>query len=395
MAIDELAESKTFSESTPRLADLVKLLSDAFAPSTDQHIMEVAARTLGHLVLAGGALMADVVEEQVKRGIQWLAAPRQEFSRLAGVLVLRELAEHAPAVFNVHVRSFIEVIWNPLRDPKQHIREAAVEALQACLVLVEKRETRYRVQWYYRLFEETQRGLTRVTSLETVHGSLLALGELLRHTGACGGVEQGMGQRGCCLGSTVGQGWHCLCLEWSRPEPCAGAEGCAALSCSAIALPAGEFMLARYREVCETVLKFRESKEKLILRAVITLLPRLAAFAPERFVKAYLQQATEHLLSVLAVPQERGAGFTAIAEMASSLAAAGVAGRMKAPTDFLRPIAAQIREALLSKGRKVSCPEALECTGTLAVALKQDWQPHVMALLDPMFQTGLSGGRAG
>ena len=39
------------------------------------------------------------------------------------------------------------------------------------------------LQWYYRLFEETQRGLTRVTSLETVHGSLLALGELLRHTG--------------------------------------------------------------------------------------------------------------------------------------------------------------------------------------------------------------------
>lgn len=123
---------------------------------------------------------------QVKKGLQWLAGPRQEYLRLAGVLVLQELAENAPAVFNVHVRSFIEVIWNPLRDPKQHIREAAVAALRACLMLVEKRETRYRVQWYYRLFEETQRGLTRVTSLETVHGSLLALGELLRHTGLCG-----------------------------------------------------------------------------------------------------------------------------------------------------------------------------------------------------------------
>ena len=55
--------------------------------------------------------------------------------------------------------------------------------LQACLRLVEKRETRYRVQWYYRLFEETQRGLTWGTSVEVVHGSLLALGELLRHTG--------------------------------------------------------------------------------------------------------------------------------------------------------------------------------------------------------------------
>ena len=53
---------------------------------------------------------------------------------------------------------------------------------------------------------------------------------------------------------------------------------------------AGEFMLARYREVCDTVLRFRDSKEKLIRRAVITLLPRLAAFAPERFVKSYLKQ---------------------------------------------------------------------------------------------------------
>lgn len=49
-------------------------------------------------------------------------------------------------------------------------------------------------------------------------------------------------------------------------------------------------MLARYREVCDTVLRFRDSKEKLIRRAVITLVPRLAAFAPERFVKSYLKQ---------------------------------------------------------------------------------------------------------
>lgn len=58
-----------------------------------------------------------------------------------------------------------------------------VSTLQECLCLVEKRETRYRVQWYYRLFEETQRNLTRAPSVEAVHGSLLALGELLRHTG--------------------------------------------------------------------------------------------------------------------------------------------------------------------------------------------------------------------
>jgi serine/threonine-protein kinase mTOR len=60
---------------------------------------------------------------------------------------------------------------------------------QACLVLVEKRETRYRVQWYYKLFEATMRGMNKDhktganPSADTIHGSLLALGELLLHTG--------------------------------------------------------------------------------------------------------------------------------------------------------------------------------------------------------------------
>jgi len=308
---------------------------EAFGAGTDSVTMEYAAATLGGIVRTGGASVSDVVEDQVKRGLHWLATARQEHARLAGVIVLQELANAAPAVFNVHVRSFIEVIWHPLRDPKQNVREAAVAALRACLILVEKRETRYRVQWYYRLFEETQRGLTRVTSVETVHGSLLALGELLRHT--------------------------------------------------------GEFMLARYREVCETVLRFRDSKEKLIRRAVITLLPRLAAFAPERFVQTYLKQATDHLLTVLAVPSERGAGFAAVAEIASALASAKVAGRMKHPDDFLAPIAAQIRECLLSRTRgKVQCSEALECAGVLCVALREDWQPHMALLLEPAMATGLS-----
>jgi FKBP12-rapamycin complex-associated protein len=45
------------------------------------------------------------------------------------------------------------------------------------------------VQWYYRLYEATMRGLSRdntsgvMPAAESIHGSLLALGELLRHTG--------------------------------------------------------------------------------------------------------------------------------------------------------------------------------------------------------------------
>ena len=45
--------------------------------------------------------------------------------------------------------------------------------------------------------------------------------------------------------------------------------------------------VGRYKEVVETVLRFKDSKEKQIRRAVIVLLPRLAAFSPERFVHEY------------------------------------------------------------------------------------------------------------
>ena len=58
-------------------------------------------------------------------------------------------------------------------------------------------------------------------------------------------------------------------------------------------------MLARYREVVEVVLHFRESKEKLIRRAVISLIPRLAAFAPERFAATYLPTCTDYLINTL------------------------------------------------------------------------------------------------
>lgn len=59
---------------------------------------------------------------------------------------------------------------------------------------MEKRETRYRGQWYWRLCEEMQRGLASRTSVESIHGSLLALGELLQHTG----VHVSQASLGCC-----------------------------------------------------------------------------------------------------------------------------------------------------------------------------------------------------
>lgn len=120
---------------------------------------------------------------------------------------------------------------------------------------------------------------------EAIHGALMTLGELLRHTGACPTHDYNL-QRP--HGEAVAACSHCVPRDPQPPlatrMPSASTSTPAAPSPS-IPAPPGEFLLARYREVVETVLRFKDSKEKLIRRAVISLLPRLAAFAPERFAQ--------------------------------------------------------------------------------------------------------------
>ena len=393
LAIDELVTMKAaVGDDAARTAHFSGMLRRLFEDSQDPALLEAAAQTLGRLVRGGGPMVADVVERQVRDALPWLS-PRLEPSearRYAAALVLRELAAAAPAVFNVHVRAFIDGVWGGLRDPKLRVREASVAALQQVLVLVEKRETRYRVQWYYALFGGTVRALGRdprtgaMPAAEAIHGALLTLGELLRHT--------------------------------------------------------GEFLLARYREVVETVLRFKDSREKLIRRAVVALLPRLAAFAPERFAQDYLARCIAHLLAVLRHPGERGAAFGALADMATGLAAVGCAGGFR---DCLPAIAAQVCEAVAPRGGPGGglagagggggggsgglggaggggggsggvgaggggggsgsggsgstagvgggpVPEALVCVGALSQALHGLWRPYAQQLLEPMALTGLS-----
>lgn len=74
----------------------------------------------------------------------------QTFFRLFQVLVLRELAVSAPTFFFQQVQPFFDNIFYAVWDPKQAIREGAVSALRACLILTTQRETKemQKPQWY-------------------------------------------------------------------------------------------------------------------------------------------------------------------------------------------------------------------------------------------------------
>ncbi|KAF8027864.1 hypothetical protein BT93_E0711 [Corymbia citriodora subsp. variegata] len=228
-------------------------------------------------------MIADEMERQLKIALDWLRGERVEHRLLAAVLILKEMAENASTVFNVHVPEFVDAIWVALRDPDERIREQAVEALRACLRVIEKRETRWRVQWYYRMFEATQDGLGRNAPVHSIHGSLLAVGELLRNT--------------------------------------------------------GEFMMSRYREVAEIVLRYLEHKDRLVRRSITSLLPRIAHFLRDRFVTHYLTICMKHILAVLQTPAERASGFIALGEMAGALDGELI--------DYLPTIMSHIRDASL------------------------------------------------
>ncbi|KAL6517525.1 hypothetical protein OROMI_033226 [Orobanche minor] len=323
-AIDELIDVGV-RENAVKVAKISNYMRTAFEAKREPETLVVASKVLGHLARAGGAMTADEVERLVKIALEWLRGDRIEYRRFAAVLILKEMAENASTVFNVHVPEFVDAIWVALRDPKLDVRERAVEALRACLRVIEKRETRWRVQWYYRMFEATQDGLGRNAPIHSIHGSLLAVGELLRNT--------------------------------------------------------GEFMMSRYREVAEIVLRYLEHRDRLVRLSITSLLPRIAHFLRDRFVTNYLEICMKHILHVLKLPAEAAGGFIALGEMAGALDGELI--------NYLPTITSHLRDAIAPRRGRPSL-EALACVGYIAKAMGPSVKPHILSLLDAMFSAGLS-----
>ncbi|PHT28175.1 hypothetical protein CQW23_32197 [Capsicum baccatum] len=131
------------------------------------------------------------------------------------------------------------------------------------------------------MFEVTQDGLGRNAPVHSIHGSLLAVGELLRNT--------------------------------------------------------GEFMMSRYREVAEIVLRYLEHRDRLVRLSITSLLPRIAYLLCDRFVTNYLTICMNHIHHVLKIPAERASGFIALGEIAGALD-----GEL---TNYLPTITSHLRDA--------------------------------------------------
>ena len=177
------------------------------------------------------------------------------------------------------------MIWVGLRDPKVIIRVDTAEALNACLDLMRDRDNSARQACYTKILEEAQAGF-RIGTTETIHGSLLALRELLKNGDL--------------------------------------------------------FMQSRYSETCELVLRYKDSKDVLVRRTVLSILPDLAKYNRVEFTKKYLSDSMSHLISQFKKERERALVFLSIGkigfEVKSNIAY------------YLDPILNNVKESLTSKG---------------------------------------------
>ncbi|KAL1915020.1 uncharacterized protein VTP21DRAFT_7725 [Calcarisporiella thermophila] len=335
LAIDNLVDF--FSDNTRLISRFTNYLRMVI-PSNDSKLMHLAAKATAHVAVTNPSLTLEIVEFEMRRAFEYLqdvstmllsTTDSNENKRLGAVLLLRELAYQTPTLFYAFVSQFLELIWVALRDAKLSVREAAAEALSACLAIIDQRQTPSKMQWYSRVLDEADKNM-KLNTTDCIHGSLLTYRELLKH--------------------------------------------------------AGMFMRDKYVEVCEIVLRYKDHRDALIRRTVILLIPTLAEYNTDEFVEMYLLQCMTLLTGQIKRERERERplAFFIIGEVAVRV------GRNIAP--YADTIVTHIKEAFVVKTRNRKELEAalFKCISMLAEALGQTFSKHANELLDIMFACGLS-----
>ncbi|MGH0147040.1 UNVERIFIED_CONTAM: hypothetical protein FKN15_060860, partial [Acipenser sinensis] len=398
-------------------------------PSSDPVVMEMASKAMGRLSMAGDTFTAEYVEFEVKRALEWLGADRNEGRRHAAVLVLRELAVSAPTFFFQQVQPFFDNIFYAVWDPKQAIREGAVSALRASLILTTQRETKemQKPQWYKQTFEEAEKGFDESLAKEKgmnrderVHGALLILNELVRISSMEGErlraemeeiTQQQLVHDKYCkemmgfgtkprhitpftsFQSVQPQQSNALLglLGYNTPQGILtfGAAPAPTKTTLVESRYCREMMEERFNQVCQWVLKYRTSKNPLIQMTILNLLPRLAAFQSHTFTDQYLSDTMGHLLGSLKKEKERMAAFQAL-----GLLVVAVKTEIQ---PFLTRVLEIIKAALPPKDFAHKRQKSMQvdatvftCISMLSRAMGPCIQQDIKELLEPMLTVGLS-----
>ncbi|CAH0563403.1 unnamed protein product [Brassicogethes aeneus] len=371
-------------------------------PSNDIGVMELVARTTGLLAEVSGSKASEYMEFEVNRAYEWLRGDRNEGKRHAAVLVLKELAMTMPTYFYQQVSQFFELIFYATQDPKPAIREGAIDALRAALIVTAQREftkENQKTLWYKQCYEESGKLLTvdrgEKVRDERVHGSLLILNELLRFSNAQwerkytqllettdtkSSIEfdQFTFERPLFMYNLPNKKSSTHILPKLLPEKPLILES----------VVCRQLVSEKFEYICLDVLAQRfTSKYTYVQQAILTILPRLAAFDKQLF-KVHLPSTMQYLFNILQ-GREKNKNF---AFVTIGLIAVAVEEQME---PYVEKIMEHIKMTLprgefVSKKRVPIDSSVFKCITFLGRALKSHDKMEIPALLNQMLATGLT-----
>lgn len=378
--------------------------------------MELAAKTLVKLALLPGSKGAESFEFDIKRAFEWLSEERNELKRHAAVLVLRELAVAMPTFFYQQVSSFFEHIFNAIRDPKPIIREGAGQALRATLIVTSQRESvkqNIKPQWYKQCYDEAlicfgevpmkEKGVTKD---DRIHGALIVLNEILRCSNATWEKKYSYLKRlkpeyrkssGDDISNIfprikapfIEKFGHSSNTNFkSYTDLDNDAKFSRQNSLVQESAVCRQLVTDNYDEICAKVMEQKSSKSQHVQQTLLIILPRLAAFNREVFVKNYLKKIIDNLLTMLKGREKE----RSIAYMALGFLAVAVEKEIdKYLSKIMEIIKASLPPKDMIKKKNVPVdPAVFMCITLLGHAVKSGITQDVKDILDSMFSTGLS-----
>ncbi|CAA9998750.1 unnamed protein product [Nesidiocoris tenuis] len=374
-------------------------------PSSDANVMELSAKAIGQLAKISGARSEFFVKFEIQKAVEWLSGERHEQKRHAAVLILRELAECVPTYFFQQVQLVFEPILATVRDPKPSIRESAVKALRAALVVTAQRETAKQMQkpaWYKQCYDEAKPSLNEVYSREKsinrddrIHGSLLVFNELMRCSNAKWEHKKHNLDRKLLFtpqhhdslpflqkirlpmlfNKSRNSGSESLFRPPPVDEPICESSACRSL------------MSEHFDEICLSVLAQKMSKSPHIHQTLLSILPRLAAFNRQKFVDLHLPSVMGYLLgTVRQKEREKSAAFLAIGFIAVAVETDILIHLPK----IMETVRASMTNRETGSGKKRLEPALFGCVTLLGIAVGDNIKDDVKQLLPAMFASGLS-----
>lgn len=305
-----------------------------------------------------------------------------------------------PTYFYQQVSQFFELIFAAVQDPKLAIRESAVQALRAALIVTAQREsskTSQKLGWYKQCYDETIKLLSvekgEKVKEERVHGALLVLNELVR----CSNAEWERTYTNLMKLTDTKQDIeeHLTSFNKSRFMPFTKRSthlltfNNNPFNNSIIeSSVCKQLIFEKYDYVCLDVLAQRTTRYPHIHNALLMILPRLAAFSKERFIKNYLAITMSYLQQTLrSREKERFQAF-----ITTGLIAVAIEDDIN---PYIPKIMEVIRSALPNKEIQqkkrvyIDC-SIFQCVTFLGHALKSNLSKEMHSIIDPMLITGLT-----